>query len=311
MAIKLSDKPNVQAPSGSYNYGKIQNNDGSNNGTPVNTLVYSDLHLFFEKLMEAGGVVHNGLYDSDDDGYQLYQAFQKASRRELKSLLGILAETMIGDDTSPISAISPCSLLGVEWNSTLTILSAGYVYYNEELFFCGGYTGAIIDTAVFTKTADNILQVTDAVSGSGDFDYADLIFVQGKWRTYAPSLTANDGASIIPGGFIATVNASWMFKNNVLHIRMRVTAVETLNTVKYLGFSLPMAVASPYNAEGFNLCKYFDGASYTVKQVKIGLRHTGSGTGLEVSNFDSSFFATATGGTIDFEITIGYRKDNE
>lgn len=178
MAIKLEDKPNVQPPDGSYNYGKVKDNDGSNNGTPVNTLVYSDLHLFFEKLMEAGGVVHNGLYDSDDDGYQLYQAFQKAARRELKTLLGILAETMIGDDTSPISAISPYSLLGIKWNIGLTILSAGYIYYNEELFFCGGFTGAIADTAVFTKTADNVLQVTDAVSGSGDFDYSELVFVQ-------------------------------------------------------------------------------------------------------------------------------------
>lgn len=178
MAIKLSDKPNVQPPDGSYNYGKIKDNTGSNDGTPVNTLVYSDLHLFFEKLMEAGGVTHNGFYDSDDDGYQLYSAFQKAARRELKSLLGILSETFIGDETSPIAVIPPYSLLGIKWNVGMTILSAGYIFYNEELFFCGGFTGTIVDTAVFTKTADNILVVTDAASGSGDFDYADLLFYQ-------------------------------------------------------------------------------------------------------------------------------------
>lgn len=178
MAFKLSDKPNTDPPSGIYNFGKIRDNDGSNNGTPVNELVYGDFHQFFEGLMVAGGITPNNLPDNDDNGYQLYQAFQRCARRELKNLLGILSETFIGDETSPLAVIPPYSFLGVKWNVGMTILSAGYIYYNEELFFCGGFTGTISDTAVFTKIADNILQVTDAVSGSGDFDYADLLFYQ-------------------------------------------------------------------------------------------------------------------------------------
>ena len=50
MAIKLEDKPNTVAPNADYPYGNIQDNTGSNNGTPVNTLVYSDLHQFFAKM---------------------------------------------------------------------------------------------------------------------------------------------------------------------------------------------------------------------------------------------------------------------
>ncbi len=175
--IKLSDKPNTEAPGPSFNYGRIKDDSGVGDGTPVNVLVYSDLHLFFEKLMEAGGVVANGLPDSDDDGYQLYQAFQRAARREMKPLLGVLTESMIGDPSSTISPIAPYAMLGLVWTSP-TVLIPGYVYHDQELFFCGGFSGTISDTAVFTKTGDNILQVTDAVSGSGDFDYADLLFYQ-------------------------------------------------------------------------------------------------------------------------------------
>lgn len=178
MAYSLANKPNTDAPDGSYNYGKIRDNDGSYNGTPVNTLVYGDFHQFFSKLMDAAGVTANELPDSDDDGYQLYQAFQRAGRREMKPLLGILAETFIGDPSALTAPISPYAFLGLTWNIGMTILLPGYVYYNEELFFCGGFTGSISDTAVFTKVADNIIVVTDAVSGSGDFDYADLLFYQ-------------------------------------------------------------------------------------------------------------------------------------
>lgn len=245
MAIKLTDKPNTDPASGSYNYGKIRDNDGTNNGTPVNTLVYSDLHLFFEKLMEAGGVTHNGLPDSDDDGYQLYQAFQRAARREMKSLLGILAETFISDPSAPIAVIPPYSLLGITWNSGSTILSAGYIYYNEELLFCGGFTGTISDTAVFTRTGDNILQVTDAVSGSGDFDFADLVFYQqGRIQTVGGSAFGG----VTPPAYNATRFAEvgsnlplrfWKDKHGNVHLEGEVKAVSTNGGLQRI-FTLPV-----------------------------------------------------------------------
>lgn len=174
--IKLSDKPNVEAPSGSYNYGRLIDDDGSGNGTPVNRLVYDDMHQFFESLMAYGEVTANGLPDSDDDGYQLMTAFLASTKRGMGSLLGILAESMIGDPTSPISAIAPYILLGIVDSGSA--ISVGYIYFNQELFFCGGHSGVISDTAVFTKIAPNVLQITDAVSGSGDFDFADLLTLQ-------------------------------------------------------------------------------------------------------------------------------------
>lgn len=74
MAIKLSAKPNTEPISGAYPYGAIRDNTGSNNGTPVNKLVYDDLHQFFERMMAQAGITHNGLPDNATNGFQLFTA---------------------------------------------------------------------------------------------------------------------------------------------------------------------------------------------------------------------------------------------
>lgn len=80
MAIKLSNKPNVEAPSPTYPFGSIMDNDGSDNGTPVNRIVYSDIHQFFESLMASGGIIHNGLPDNGVNGFQFLEALIKVIR---------------------------------------------------------------------------------------------------------------------------------------------------------------------------------------------------------------------------------------
>lgn len=74
MAIGLQNKPNVTTPSAEYPYGNIKDNTGSNDGTPVNVLVYADMHQFFEKLMAEASVSANGLPDNATNTFQLYQA---------------------------------------------------------------------------------------------------------------------------------------------------------------------------------------------------------------------------------------------
>lgn len=172
--IKLADKPNVQAPSPTFNYGSIIDDDGSGIGTPVNLIVYNDVHQFFETLMVYADVTPNGLIDNDDNGYQLLAAFQAAAKQATKALMGSLAETFIGVDTSPVLGLSaPYRLLGTHLGGSFFI-NPGYIYFDNELFFAGGWIGGITDTAVYTKVAPNVLVISDAPSGSGDFDWADL-----------------------------------------------------------------------------------------------------------------------------------------
>lgn len=57
-----------------YPNGRIKNNTGAGNGTPVNEFVYGDLHEAKDKLMRLYGISYNGLPDNETNGYQLIDA---------------------------------------------------------------------------------------------------------------------------------------------------------------------------------------------------------------------------------------------
>lgn len=57
-----------------FPYGRIKDNDGSGNGTPVNEFVYGDIHETFAKLLRLYGIPYNGLPDNETNGYQLVNA---------------------------------------------------------------------------------------------------------------------------------------------------------------------------------------------------------------------------------------------
>lgn len=78
----LADKPNTDAPDSDYPFGKIRDNPGNNTGTPINEVVYGDIHQFFEKLMNAAAITPNGLPENQTNGFQLYEALLKVTRQE-------------------------------------------------------------------------------------------------------------------------------------------------------------------------------------------------------------------------------------
>ena len=57
-----------------YPNARIRDNTGSGNGTPVNRLVYSDLHEMVAKLMRMANIAYNNLPDNEGNGYQLVNA---------------------------------------------------------------------------------------------------------------------------------------------------------------------------------------------------------------------------------------------
>jgi len=73
----LNSNPNVDN-SDLVNYpdGRIKNNTGGSNGTPVNERVKGDTHQFFQKLMRLYGIVPNGLPDNEGNGFQLIDALR-------------------------------------------------------------------------------------------------------------------------------------------------------------------------------------------------------------------------------------------
>lgn len=57
-----------------YPNGRIQDNTGAGNGTPVNEFMYGDIHEMIAKLMRLAGIPFNGLPDNESNGYQTVDA---------------------------------------------------------------------------------------------------------------------------------------------------------------------------------------------------------------------------------------------
>lgn len=73
--IPLKNNPNVDnSDPGNYPDGRVKDNTGSGNGTPVNRSVYGDLHSNISKLMRLYGIIPNELPDNETNGFQLIQA---------------------------------------------------------------------------------------------------------------------------------------------------------------------------------------------------------------------------------------------
>lgn len=74
---KLEDQVNVVAPGGDYPYGRIRDDDGSSNGTPLNEAVHGDYHQFFARLFAQSGISANDLPENSANGFQYFEALLK------------------------------------------------------------------------------------------------------------------------------------------------------------------------------------------------------------------------------------------
>lgn len=84
----LSDYPN----------GRIKNNTGGNDGTPVNEFIYGDLHETKDKLMRLYGISYNGLPDNETNGYQFIQSLiALASKNDFTINLNISGDSLSVD----------------------------------------------------------------------------------------------------------------------------------------------------------------------------------------------------------------------
>jgi hypothetical protein len=71
----LNSNPNVDnSDLTNFPDGRLKNNDGSGNGTPINENVYGDLHQTIAKLMRLYGIIPNGLPDNETNGFQIVNA---------------------------------------------------------------------------------------------------------------------------------------------------------------------------------------------------------------------------------------------
>lgn len=74
MAKRILDLINATAEDSDNLYGDITDDNGSGNGTPMNNASFHDMFVFYQRLMQKGGITPNGLPDNAYNGWQLYQA---------------------------------------------------------------------------------------------------------------------------------------------------------------------------------------------------------------------------------------------
>lgn len=73
--IPLKNNANVDnSDLANYPDGRIKDNQGSGDGTPVNRSVYGDLHSNISRLMRLYDITPTGLPDNETSGYQIIQA---------------------------------------------------------------------------------------------------------------------------------------------------------------------------------------------------------------------------------------------
>ena len=72
--IDLSDPSN-------YLNGRIKDNTGSGDGTPVNERVYGDIHQLVAKLMNLAGLSFNLLPENEANGYQLIESLRSLATK--------------------------------------------------------------------------------------------------------------------------------------------------------------------------------------------------------------------------------------
>lgn len=108
MAIGLNNYPNIEAADSDYPNGSIKDNDGTNNGTPVNKLTYNDIHQVFAKLLRLADITPSGLPENEYSGFQYIEAMYKLLRP-----VGVYTEfdrsvsLVVGNEYSPVVEVIP------------------------------------------------------------------------------------------------------------------------------------------------------------------------------------------------------------
>lgn len=84
MRNKYNVTQNVTPPTTDYPFGRINDNDGTGNGTPIVEAIYGDIHEFFAALLTSAQITPNDLPDNFTNGHQSVQAlYQFASKHNV------------------------------------------------------------------------------------------------------------------------------------------------------------------------------------------------------------------------------------
>lgn len=241
MARSLASKPNVQAPApGSYPYGRIKDNSGINDGTPIDEEVYGDFHQFFARLLARTNVTANGLPENGVDGFQYNEALEKLINGEILSVTANTSLTsshfnwtIIGNSASAITVTLPPATVAdigkrvivynVNTGAVTTapdgtdniapVLAADNVIYNSDciIYECVQAGGWIIKTL----SRSNTLAVTPSFSNSWTA-FATVQYKSEGGMTHLKGTIQNTYDLAIVGAVIFTLTKAPLTQKSIL-----------------------------------------------------------------------------------------------
>ena len=130
-----------------YPNGRVKNNDGSGNGTPVNEITKGDQFEFFDKAMRLYGIDHNNLPDNETNGYQTIEAIVALASKN----------DFVLDLTSNTGVLN-------------VALKLGKLLVNESFIF-----KATINKTTETQIKGTLDNITKTVSLIGDFKSGEYV----------------------------------------------------------------------------------------------------------------------------------------
>lgn len=137
MAIGTENYPNTASISAAYPNGGIKDDTGLNDGTPVNKLVYDDIHQTFRKFLRDAGITPTNTPDNVTNGFQyslalddLYKNYNGFSTLTTSTSLGSssMNKIILCNNTSPVTHTLPQFVLItdlVKDGDTITFINIG------------------------------------------------------------------------------------------------------------------------------------------------------------------------------------------
>jgi hypothetical protein len=190
MATNKKNAPNIdQSNLTDYPDGRIRDNSGAGDGTPVNRLVYGDLHEFFAKMMRLAEISYNGLPDNETNGYQLIDALTQLANKNnilytVNSVGGVLAVSF---------------KLSILKDGEIMVCRAGTNYASEPQIKGPGILTLNVTTSTNYKANDYLLLVKNSsginIVRLADADNIDVLVASANFLKAATELEEYAGVS--------------------------------------------------------------------------------------------------------------------
>ncbi|MDF2457467.1 MAG: hypothetical protein K0R51_3460 [Cytophagaceae bacterium] len=159
MAIGLENFPNITPPDSDFPSGRIKDDTGINDGTPVDLFTNGDVQETFAKLLRMSSITPNGLPDSEYSGHQYIEALIN------------LMNTTVGSNLvkAIIGTYTPNDVI-ILWGVNITpppvgssVITDGAIFYNDKIYRVQG--GTVV------TASDQTLVYKISTSGNPNFAY--------------------------------------------------------------------------------------------------------------------------------------------